>query len=297
MLTLAILLAIAQSHADSAEVIIVTGSADHMEHVMQRANVKYALITPEMLAHTPLNWRQILMVNCTGEMSPEARERVRRFVNAGGLLYTTDHAVQHLLEPIFPGKIKFTGQTTQEEIFPMQTQGDRGLLAKIADGQHEPRWQVAGGGMLFDVLDPSVEILMRSKQVGSRYHSNGVLGVRFRVGDGQVVHVTGHFFTQPGQAPEVARAGQAFEQLSRNVVSEKKDDEARVQKLYNVTAKVDVTLRSEPGTDTPAARGAGGGIAQGKAAAPMRVLQRQGKFVEVRDEQGNEGWVPEDSLR
>ena len=36
------------------------------------------------------------------------------------------------------------------------------------------------------------------------------------------LHVTGHFFTQPGQKPEVASAGRAFEQLSRNVVQEKK---------------------------------------------------------------------------
>ena len=88
---LALLLAL--SHVESAEVVIVAGSADHMEHVMQRAGVKFALITPDQLPSTPLRWQQILMVNCTGQMSPEARERVRRFVNAGGMLYTTDHAV------------------------------------------------------------------------------------------------------------------------------------------------------------------------------------------------------------
>src|SRR5713226_5218108 len=225
---LALLLAL--SHAtpvESAEVVIVAGSADHMEHVMQRAGVKFALVTPDQLPDVPLHWQQILMVNCTGQMSPAARERVRRFVNAGGMLYTTDHAVHYLLETIFPGKVRFNQKSTAEEIFPMQVQGDRGLVARIND-HGEPRWQVAGGGMLFDVLDPSVEILMRSREVAARYQTSGVLGVRFRVGDGQVVHVTGHFFTQPGQAPEVAAAGRAFEQLSKNVVQEKKDDAPRV---------------------------------------------------------------------
>src|SRR4051812_39147327 len=103
---LALLLA-SLSHVESAEVVIVAGSADHMEHVMQRAGVKYALITPDELPTAPLHWQQILMVNCTGQMSAAARERVRRFVNAGGMLYTTDHAVHYLLESIFPGKIRF----------------------------------------------------------------------------------------------------------------------------------------------------------------------------------------------
>src|SRR5438552_2994129 len=219
---LALLLAL--SHVESAEVVIVAGSADHMEHVMQRAGVKFALITPDQLPSTPLRWQQILMVNCTGQMSAPARERVRRFVNAGGMLYTTDHAVHYLIEAIFPGTIRYNNVSTQEQIFPMQTQGDRGLVAKIAGQGHEPRWQLAGGGMLFDVIGPRVEVLMRSSAVAARYHQSGVLGVRFRAGDGQVVHVTGHFFTQPGQAPEVAAAGQAFEQLSRNVVQEKKED-------------------------------------------------------------------------
>src|SRR5947199_7806776 len=150
---LALLLAL--SRVESAEVVIVTGSADHMEHVMQRAGVKYALITPDQLPETPLRWQQILMVNCTGQMSAPAQERVRRFVNAGGMLYTTDHAVHYLLEAIFPGKVRFNQKSTTEQTFPMQVQGDRGLVAKTND-HGEPRRQLGGGRMVFDVPDPAV---------------------------------------------------------------------------------------------------------------------------------------------
>src|SRR5262245_55042493 len=86
-----------------AEVVVVRGSADHMEHVMQKAQVKYVVVDPEDLPQLPLHGQQVLMVNCTGEMSAAARERVRRFVTAGGFLYTTDHAVHYLLERAFPG--------------------------------------------------------------------------------------------------------------------------------------------------------------------------------------------------
>jgi len=291
---LALLLAL--SHVESAEVVIVAGSADHMEHVMQRAGVKFALITPDQLPSTPLRWQQILMVNCTGQMSPEARERVRRFVNAGGMLYTTDHAVHYLLEAIFPGKVRFNQKSTAEQIFPMQVQGDRGLVAKIND-HGEPRWQLAGGGMLFDVLDPSVEILMRSREVAARYQTSGVLGVRFRYGDGQVVHVTGHFFTQPGQAREVAAAGRAFEQLSENVVREKQVDMPRVERLYSAEALKPAPMLAEPRDAAAPVTAPSGGTVSTATAKKVRVLRSEGGYVEIRDDQGNQGWVPAQSLQ
>jgi hypothetical protein len=296
-LLFALLLAVDLHAVEKADVVIVTGSADHMEQVMQRAGVKFALVAPDDLPDLPLRWQQILMVNCTGQMSPKSMERVRRFVNAGGMLYTTDHAVHYLIEKIFPGTIRYNNQATQEEIFPMETMGDRGLLAKIVTPGHQPRWQVAGGGMLFDVVDPKVEVLMRSAEVTKRYHKGGVLGVRFRVGDGQVVHVTGHFFTQPGQAPEVAAAGRAFEQLSRNVVQEKKDDAPRVERLYSATLAQPTALRQEPAKEAPPVAAASGGALQDSAMAKVRVLQRKDGYVEIRDEQGNQGWVESENVK
>ena len=53
---------------------------------MQKAQVKYVVVDPEDLPQLPLDGQQVLMVNGTGEMSAAARERVRRFVTAGGFL-------------------------------------------------------------------------------------------------------------------------------------------------------------------------------------------------------------------
>jgi len=297
-LLLALLLAADLHAVDKAEVVIVTGSADHMEQVMHRAGVKYALVTPDDLPDLPLRWQQILMVNCTGEMPPAAAERVRRFVNAGGMLYTTDHAVHYLIEKIFPGTIRFNGQATQEELFPMEVSGDRGLVAKIVTPGHQPRWQTAGGGMLFDVVDPKVEVLMRSAAVTAKYHRGGVLGVRFRAGDGQVIHVTGHFFTQPGQAPEVASAGRSFEQLSQNVAAEKAADKSRLDALYSVAPKRPMPMQAAPEPAAPpvAAVAGGGATVSTTPSTRVRVLDKKGSYAHVRDGEGNEGWVPADSL-
>jgi hypothetical protein len=178
----------------------------------------------------------------------------------------------------------------------MQVQGDRGLVAKIAE-HGEPRWQLASGGMLFDVLDSKVEVLMRSREVAALYHSNGVLGVRFRYGDGQVIHVTGHFFTQPGQPREVAAAARAFEQLSANVVSEKKADLPRVERLYSAEAVAAAPMLTEPKDTARAVAAPSGAAVTTSTAAKVRVLRREGGFVEIRDDQGNQGWVPEASVK
>ncbi|HZS39070.1 MAG TPA: hypothetical protein VFF06_19700 [Polyangia bacterium] len=282
-----------------AEVVVVTGSADHMEQVLKRAQIKFVVVAPDELPQLPLHGQQVLMVNCTGEMSEAARERVRRFVMAGGFLYTTDHAVHYLLESAFPGFVRWNGKTSTEEIFPMQVSGERGLLKHIGGGQGHPRWQLAGGGYLFDVVDKQrVETLMSSKQVAARYagSSDGVLGVRFRVGDGQVIHVTGHFFTQPGQRPEVAAAGQAFEQLSSNVVAEKRADQSRLDGLYNVAPRREVTMQAAPAPTAAAVSGAGGESVSTKRSTKVRVLERQGDYSRVRDAEGNEGYVPNSAL-
>jgi hypothetical protein len=281
-----------------AEVVVVAGSADHMEQVLRRAQLKFVVVQPADLPNLPLHGQQVLMVNCTGEMSDAARERVRRFVTAGGFLYTTDHAVLHLLEKTFPGYIQFNHKTTNEQIFPMQVSGERGLIKHISATSGHPRWQLASGGYLFDIVNPQrVEVLMKSAEVAQRYGTSGALAVRFRVGDGQIIHATGHFFTQPGQRPEVAAAGQAFEQLSQNVVEEKKADRARLDNLYNVAPKAEVQLQAAPApTAPPIAPASGSGSVSTKSSTKVRVLGHKGGFANVRDAEGNEGWVPESAL-
>ena len=175
-------------------------------------------------------------------------------------------------------------------------QTDRGLLKKLGNGGH-PRWQLAGGGYLFDVVDKQhVDVLMSSRAVAARYGS-GVLGVRFRVGDGQVIHVTGHFFTQPGQSVEVASAGRSFEQLSANVAAEKAADKPRLESLYNTAPKRPAPMQAAPEpAAAPVSQVGGRGVVTTTPSGRVRVLDRKGDYSRVRDSEGNEGWVPTGSL-
>jgi len=292
--------AFAAPDVSHAKVVVVRGSADHMEQVLQHAKVDFVAVSPADLPELALNAKQVLMVNCTGDMSPQARERVRRFVAAGGFLYTTDHAVHQLIEPIFPHTIAWTGQTTQEQVFPIKVRGteaDRGLLSSLG-GNAKEHWQTAGGGYAVKVLDPKrVTVLMESDEVAKAFGS-GVIAVRFPYEDGQVIHVTGHFYSQPGQQPAaVASAGRGFETFSSNVVQEKARDERRIDGLYSSALKRAVPMMAAPAAGAPAAPMMGPKAAeQGAVGTKVRVLETKSGYAKVRDEQGNDGWVPADAL-
>jgi hypothetical protein len=291
---------LAVTDVSHASVVVVRGSADHMENVLTQAKVKFVAVDPAELPELSLNAKQVLMVNCTGDMSDKARERVRRFVAAGGFLYTTDHAVKQLIEPLFPNTIAFAG-STNEQVFPVRVKGtdeDRGLLNSLG-GNAKELWQTAGGGYTFKVVDPKrVTVLMESPEMAKAFGS-GLVAARFRYEDGQVIHVTGHFFTQPGQkVPDnVAAAGQGFTTFSSNVTAAKEADAPRIDSIYASGARREVQLQSAPAPAAPPAATMGRqGGAQLGAGEKLRVLEKKGEFTRVRDVQGNEGWVPNDAL-
>lgn len=292
-------LAYAATDVSHATVVVVRGSADHMDQVLTKAKIAFVAVSPEELPTLALNAKQVLMVNCTGTMSAEARERVRRFVAAGGFLYTTDHAVRELIEPIFPNTIAWDRKSTTEQIVPVKvsgTEADRGLLNSLG-GNAKEMWQTASGGYGFKVLDPKrVSVLMESPEAARKFGS-GNIAARFRYEDGQVIHVTGHFFSQPGQQSEaVAQAGKGFETFSANVVQEKKNDGARIDSLYGSGARRAVQLQAAPSPASAPAKTMGVGSGSVEKGAKLKVLEKEGDFVRVRDQQGNEGYVPADAL-
>lgn len=286
-----------QAAVEQAAVVVVRGSADAMEQVLARAKVNFVVVDAAEVAELPLHSKQVVMVNCRGELDEAGRQRLKRFVTAGGFLYTTDHAVAELVEKVFPNTIAWTRGSTSQEIVPVKVHGsdeDRGLLNSLGDNAKE-LWQVAGGGYPVKVLDPSrVKVLMESDEVAKKYGS-GVIAARFRWEDGQVIHVTGHFFSQPGQTPqEVASSGgRGFEQLSANVVATKQADGARIDSIYKAEAKRAVQLQAAPDASAPPAPAA---TAPMKSGAKLKVLEQKAGYSRVRDQQGNEGWVPADAL-
>lgn len=293
------------------DIVVVAGSMDHIESVLAAARIKFTLIQPAEVERWQLRNDQILMVNCPGNMPAGGVERVRKFVRAGGLLYTTDWALANLVQVAFPGTIAHNGANTGDEVVPVTIdKASDNLMSKmLLTGKGRPQWWLEGSSFPIRILDPKrVEVLAHSDVMGKRYGAAPVV-VRFRWEDGEVIHVVSHFVRQMAtQGPKVAAAAKvdeisglsegdkkafkasgaaqadfgdvessyAFQKMTTNLVVEKQRRNADLDRSYNMTVAGPAKV---------------GGEAV-KPGARLKVLSREGEQVRVRDDMGNEGVLP-----
>ena len=97
---------------EQSDVVVVTGSYDHVQQVLEALDVPYTVVDPRDLDRLELRPEQLLVINCPGEVSRRSVGRIRAFVEAGGSLFTTDWALKHVIEPAFPGVLAFNGRPT-----------------------------------------------------------------------------------------------------------------------------------------------------------------------------------------
>ncbi len=311
------------------DVVVVAGSMDHVENVLSSARIKHTIIQPADVAQADLRSNMIVMVDCPGVMPDAGVKRLERFVRAGGLLYTTDWALRNVVEKGFPGTIAASGNSTGSEVVPVQMDSAKeNIMTKVLLRKgSSPQWWLEGGSFPIKVIDKqNVEVLAHSDEMGKKYGSSPIV-VRFRWEDGEVIHVVSHFYRQmqtSGPAVAAAQAvdsfdglsekdrkelkkanvgggstvgdvesSYAFQRMTSNIVTGKAKRNEELGKIYNMTVKPKVAaqIRSAPEPSAPVA-----------APAPtpgtrMKVLGRKGDQVQIRDDRGNEGWVPADALQ
>jgi len=100
----------------AGDVVVVAGAYDHVESVLGALDVPHSVIQPGDLDRLRLRPEQLLIVNCPGQVSDAAVVRIRRFVEAGGSLFTTDWALRYVIEPAFPGVLAYNGRNTPQPV-------------------------------------------------------------------------------------------------------------------------------------------------------------------------------------
>jgi len=305
-------------------VVVVAGSMDHVQNVLSAARIEHTVIHPAQVADYPLKSNMIVMVNCPGVMPDAGVRRIERFVRAGGLLYTTDWSLKNVVEKAFPGTIAHNGRSTGHEVVPVEIdREDDNLMSRVLlRNGSSPQWFLEGSSYPINILDRErVRVLAHSRHMRQRYGAGPVV-VRFRWEDGEVIHVVSHFYRQLAtRGPQVAAAqavdsfqglsqedkdafkksagagatagdvesSYAFQRMTANLVTGKQRYNKKLEQTYNMTVKAPQPLRAEPSAAAPA-------VAAGEQGTAMRVLEKKGKHAKVRDEMGNEGWVPAESL-
>ncbi len=302
---------------EAADIVVVRGEYDHVESVLSALDIKHSVVSPAQVAGLELNARQLLIVDCPGDLSAAGIERVRKFVNAGGYLYTTDWALTRVVQTAFPGFIAFNQRETANDVVEVEVADrDSSLLKHLTLSKENPKWWLEASSYPIRVLNKDkVDVLISSKEMKRKY-GEAPIAVHFRYGDGQVLHIASHFYLQQNQTRTASekKSGKAFvkedsalspatkaavekntkdfsddvvagdlgsayaaQQMTSNIVVERKKDQGRIDALYDKAVK----------------KPAGGKLGVGTR---VKVLKQEGENVRVRTMQGDEVVVPASAL-
>lgn len=313
-----------------SDIVVVRGEYDRVEDVLRTLGIKHTVVNASQVARLNLNAKQLLIIDCPGDLTRDGIERVRKFVNAGGYLYTTDWALTRVVQQAFPGFIQFNGRETANDVVEVEVkQTENNLLKHLTLSKENPKWWLESSSYPIKVLNKEkVDVLITSKEMGRKYGETPI-AVHFRYGDGQVLHIASHFYLQQNQTRTVAETKKSTEyiktdstltdatkkaldknvnfaaddvvagdlnsaysaqQMTSNIVIERKKDQGRIDSLYGATLKVPV---AEP---KPAAPGAASPPPPMKSGTRVKELARDGDKVKVRTMEGEEAWVPAAAL-
>ena len=185
----------ALARLEAADVLVVPGSYDHVELVLDSLGTPYTRVDVGELEAARLRPEQLLVVNCPGHVSPRSIDRIRGFVAGGGSLFTTDWALRHVLEPAFPGVVAYNDRPTRDEVVRVEVhEHDNPYLDGVMDGSDDPVWWLEGSSYPIRVLGEA-EVLIASRELAERYGESPV-ALLFRHEGGEVLHMVSHYYLQ-----------------------------------------------------------------------------------------------------
>ncbi|HEY3238658.1 MAG TPA: hypothetical protein VGL92_03755 [Acidimicrobiia bacterium] len=195
---------------EASDIVVVGGHYDHVERVLDALELPYLALQPGQVEGIRLHPGQLLVVNCPGNLSRSALERVRHFVEAGGSLFTTDWALRHVIEPAFPGMLAYNERPTGDDVVRIEVRDhDNPFLKGVMDGRDDPQWWLEGSSYPIRVLDPRVQVLITSTELEAKY-GEAAVAVAFPWGEGEVFHMISHYYLQRTELRTARHATPAF---------------------------------------------------------------------------------------
>ena len=200
------------------EVVVVRGSYDHMHRVLHATGIPFLEVDSKTIAGVDWETMRLLLVNCPGQIPPEALERVAPWVRRGGYLLTTDWALRHVIEPAFPGTIRHNGKQTADCVVRVERLDvEDPLLSGFLEDGRDPLWWLEGASYPIDVVDPArVRVLLKSSEVADRWGTDPV-AVTFDEGEGTVLHLISHLYLQRSDVRDARDARPAFDYISKEL--------------------------------------------------------------------------------
>ncbi|MEO1698996.1 MAG: HEAT repeat domain-containing protein [Planctomycetota bacterium] len=183
------------------DVIVVQSSTigDNVDKVLARLGIEHRTVRAGKVAELGLHPGALLLVGCTGQVSPEDLEAIRWYVNAGGALFSSCWALTYTVEASFPAilaRFPSPGEVVDNVFaYPTATGLASPFLKGVFEGGVQPFYALQGAHLL-RIVDPErAEVLLDSPSAAAR-HGTGDLAAWFRVGHGLVVNSANHFEEQ-----------------------------------------------------------------------------------------------------
>ena len=179
------------------EVIVARGQYDFIERVFSKMGMPHKVVAPSAFEAFAPSPEQIVFLNCPGNIDREGVRNLVDFVEKGGFLFTTDWALKHVIEPGFPGTLRYNGNSTGDEVVRVEIDSKEDPFLKSLIGEEDdPQWWIEGSSYPIEVLDKDrVEVLVRSNEVTERYGESPIF-TSFDHGEGKVYHMISHFYLQ-----------------------------------------------------------------------------------------------------
>lgn len=221
------------------KILAVRGSFDYLDQVLPHCYAAEKRIVEPREPPGDLRGFDVVLVGCPGQLPAGIwGPALRQHLEGGGLLATTDWALEHLIAPVFPGTIARQG--TAQGSFPLRVRAPGNPLLQGIEGCAGTAWVVEGASHRIGILDPKqVEVVLDSPKMGD---PSAVL-VTFPVGAGLVVHAISHFHLQG--------SGKAGEYISAYLLTNIIDEAVRRRHIEpRKAARIKILPPPAPGAET-----------------------------------------------
>ncbi len=179
------------------DVIVVDGMYDFIGNVLASAGIPFRQVAPAEVERIMFRVDQTVFINCPGEIGSAGLRNVSEFVRRGGFLFTTDWALRNVLEPAFPGYVRYNNRSTGDEVVRIElVASDDSFLKLLLSDQDDPQWWLESCSYPIEIMDEKrVKVMVSSKEIGRKYGASPVF-VAFDYGKGTVYHMISHFYLQ-----------------------------------------------------------------------------------------------------
>ena len=214
-----------------SEVIVSKGVHDYIEQVFNGIGLKHNLINPQQFEKIDLDPDQIIFINCPGNVTSKGLRNLVTFVEKGGFLFTTDWALRHVIEPGFPGYIKYNNRPTNDEVVRVDILAEEDpFLQSLIGPNDDPQWWLEGSSYPIEILNhKEVDILIKSKEIEKKYGESAVF-VTFDYGKGKIYHMISHFYLQRAETRTARHAKSGAEYANEKLNM----DQYREEKYKNM---------------------------------------------------------------